>query len=154
MNISILSGNLATDVTLRDTATGKKTGSFKLASNRPRRLDESTGEWVDAGADFVWVKTWEKQAENCAKFLKKGSKVLVVGRISTNREDDGNGGFTEYFEVSAQNVEFLDKRPEGEQAQAEQTAVADATATAAAETAAPVEPTEAAEPATDDDIPF
>jgi single-strand DNA-binding protein len=69
MNSVQLIGNLATDVELRDVGAGeegreKKVASFLLAVDRSSR---------DGGADFVWVTTWDRQAELCAQYLGKGT---------------------------------------------------------------------------------
>ena len=57
MNVVTLIGNLATDVELKDIAPDKKVATFLLAVDRPSR---------DAGADFISVATWNRQAEVCA----------------------------------------------------------------------------------------
>ena len=97
MNIAVLKGNLATDVRLRTTTTGKEVASFKLAVNRPGK---------DAGADFVWIKVWNGSAVACNTYLKKGSPVLVNGSIRTSRVGEG-ADTKEYVEVNAQQVTFL-----------------------------------------------
>lgn len=61
------------------------------------------------GADFIQVTLWRKNAENVAKYLKKGSKLLVEGVISTRVYESQNG--TQYItEVIASRVEFLDTK--------------------------------------------
>ena len=100
MNIAVLQGNLATDVRLRTTATGKEVASFKLAVNRPGK---------DAGADFVWVKVWNGSAVACNQYLAKGSPVLVDGSIRTSRVGEG-ADIKEYVEVNARQVTFLSRR--------------------------------------------
>jgi single-strand DNA-binding protein len=99
MNIAVLQGNLATDVRLRTTTTGKEVASFKLAVNRPGK---------DAGADFVWVKVWNGSAVACNQFLAKGSPVLVDGSIRTSRVGEG-ADIKEYVEVNARQVTFLNR---------------------------------------------
>ena len=82
MNRAIIIGNLTRDPELRTTASGKSVCSFTVAVNR------GFGDKKDA--DFIPVVTWEKTAESCAKFLAKGRKVAVSGRIATrNYEKDG-----------------------------------------------------------------
>lgn len=99
MNIAVLQGNLATDVRLRTTTTGKEVASFKLAVNRPGK---------DAGADFVWVKVWNGSAVACNQYLAKGSPVLVDGSIRTSRVGEGTD-IKEYVEVNARQVTFLSR---------------------------------------------
>jgi len=148
MNHAILKGNLATDPRLRTTATGKEVCSFKLAVNRPGQ---------DAGADFIWIKTWNGSATACNTYLKKGSPVLVDGEIRTSRVGEGDS-MKEYVEVNARSVQFLATRNGGNdappptddnmpEAVVASTAVpADATPAQAEDTATPV--------VEDDDIPF
>lgn len=139
MNQVILIGNLTTDVTTRP-AGEQTTASFKLAVNRPGK---------DKGADFVWVKTWNGLADACARYLhgpdrdgngRKASRVAVQGSIRTNRVQNDDGSYTEYVEVNARSVEFLDRRPDN------------GDSPAAAETLTP-EPVAVGAPS-DDDIPF
>jgi single-strand DNA-binding protein len=100
MNGVHLIGNLATDVELRDGGEEKKVASFLLAVDRGSR---------DGGADFVWVSAWERQAELCAEYLAKGSKVGVEGRLrSRTWEQDGKR--RDAVEVVAWRVDFLNGR--------------------------------------------
>ena len=95
-NVSLI-GNLATDVDSRDVGDGKKKASFLLAVNRGGR---------DAGADFIWIAAWERQAELCAEYLAKGQRVGVAGRIQSHTWEK-NGERRDKVEVVARHVEFL-----------------------------------------------
>ncbi len=97
MNSVQLIGNLATDVELRDVADEKKVASFLLAVDRGSR---------DGGADFVWITTWDRQAELCAQYLDKGSRVAVDGRLKS-RTWEQDGRRRDAVEVVARRVEFL-----------------------------------------------
>jgi single-strand DNA-binding protein len=97
MNSVHLIGNLATDVELREVGEEKKVASFLLAVGRGSR---------DGGADFVWVSAWERQAELCAEFLAKGSKVGIDGRLKS-RTWEQDGKRRDAVEVVARRVEFL-----------------------------------------------
>lgn len=104
MNTVSLIGNLATDVELKDVPPDKKVASFLLAVDRPGQ---------DAGADFVYVSTWNRQAETCGQFLTKGARVAVDGRLrSRSWEEDGKR--RNAVEVVAHRVQFLDSRREAE----------------------------------------
>jgi len=88
MNTVCLSGALATDpvgrkvTVVRDgQRTENTTASFLLAVNRPRRA----GTDQDPGADFVRVEVWGKVAENTLRYLKKGRRVNVEGRLRSRR---------------------------------------------------------------------
>jgi single-strand DNA-binding protein len=95
-NVSLI-GNLATEVELRDVGEDKKVAGFLLAVNRGSR---------DAGADFVWVKAWDRQAELCAEFLAKGQRVGVAGRLQSHSWEE-EGKRRTVVEVVGQRIEFL-----------------------------------------------
>jgi single-strand DNA-binding protein len=97
MNSVHLIGNLATDVELRDVAEEKKVASFLLAVDRGSR---------DGGADFVWVSTWDRQAELCSEHLAKGNRVAIDGRLKS-RTWEQDGKRRDAVEVVARRVEFL-----------------------------------------------
>ena len=102
MNSVQLIGNLATDVELRDVGANeegqeKKVASFLLAVDRGSR---------DGGADFVWITTWDRQAELCAQYLGKGKRVAVDGRLKS-RTWEQDGKRRDAVEVVARRVEFL-----------------------------------------------
>jgi single-strand DNA-binding protein len=106
MNSVHLIGNLATEVELRDVAAreqgqDKKVASFLLAVDRGSR---------DGGADFVWITAWDRQAELCAQYLGKGSRVAVVGRLKS-RTWEQDGKRRDAVEVVARRVEFLTGPP-------------------------------------------
>ena len=98
MNVVTLVGNLATDVELRQVGDGKQVASFTLAVDRHSK---------DAGADFVWVTVWEKQAELSARYLSKGKRVALEGRLRSRSWEDGEGKKRSALEVVAHRVEFL-----------------------------------------------
>jgi single-strand DNA-binding protein len=95
----MLIGNLATDVDLRDVADDKRLATFRLAVDRP-------GE----GADFVGIATWDRQAELCARLLRKGSKIAVDGRLRSRSWEDSEGKRRNAVEVVANRIQFLDPR--------------------------------------------
>ncbi len=105
MNKVILVGNLTKDPELITTNNGVSLCRFTLAVGR--RFASSDGE---READFINIVVWRGQADNCYKYLKKGSKAGVVGSIQT-RAYDGNDGTRRYAtEVVADEVEFLSSR--------------------------------------------
>ena len=103
MNRLMIIGNLTGDPESRVTATGKNVCNFTVAGNR-RCGNE---------ADFFRVSAWEKNAENCGKFLSKGRKVCVVGPVSVRTYQANNGETRASLEVTANEVEFLSSRNEG-----------------------------------------
>ena len=92
-------GRLGKDVELRYTSTGKAVASFTMA--------------VDGGKDqteWVTVNVWEKTAENCAKYIGKGSLVYVEGPLKTRSWDGEDGNKRYKTEVTGNVVRFLDKK--------------------------------------------
>lgn len=114
----IIVGNLGRDPEMRYTPGGQAVTNFNVATNR--QYTSSDGQQVK---ETVWfrVSTWGKNAENCNQYLRKGSRVLVEGRLvpdqatggpRTYTRNDGTTGAS--FEVSAQIVRFLSTRAEDE----------------------------------------
>ena len=105
MNKVILVGNLTKDPELTTTNNGISLCRFTLAVQR--RFTSGDGE---READFINIVVWRAQADNCYKYLKKGSKAGVVGSIQT-RSYDGTDGTKKYStEVVAEEVEFLSSK--------------------------------------------
>ena len=77
-----ISANLTADPELRYTPTGKPVTLLRLAST-PRRRDDS-GQWVDGNTTFLDAEVWGAPAENAAKSLTKGSRVMIAGRLRTD----------------------------------------------------------------------
>lgn len=103
MNKVILIGNLTRDPELRRTNSGLAVCTFTLAVNRLKNKDGVSQ------ADYITVQTWRTSAENCAKFLSKGRKVAIVGKLATRSyEKDGRKVYV--TEVVADDVEFLTPR--------------------------------------------
>ena len=102
MNVVTLIGNLATDVEVKSLDTERMVASFQLAVNRAGQ---------DGAAGFFAVSAWNKQAELCGRFLAKGSKVGVEGRLRS-RSWEEQGKRRSAVEVLAHRVEFLDRRGE------------------------------------------
>lgn len=100
INQVILMGRLTRDPEQRTTTTGKVIASFGLAVDRGGQ---------DDGADFFDVTAWEKLAELVVKYLGKGRRVLVQGRLRQDSWDDKETGKKRTrVEVVATDVTFLD----------------------------------------------
>ncbi|MGK5511747.1 single-stranded DNA-binding protein [Brevibacillus formosus] len=108
MNRVILIGHLARDPEMRYTPNGTAVTTFTLAVNRPK-----TKEGVEQQPDWINCVVWQKTAENCANFLRKGSKALVEGRIQTRSFDDKEGNKRYVTEVVGENVHFLSPKNQG-----------------------------------------
>ncbi len=109
MNKVFLIGNLTKDPDLATTNSGLSVCRFTIAITR--RFQNAEGE---RDADFINITTWKNQADICHKYLRKGSKVGVVGRIQTGSytAQDGTKRYT--TDVVADEVEFLNTKASGE----------------------------------------
>ncbi|MCK9575302.1 MAG: single-stranded DNA-binding protein [Clostridia bacterium] len=102
MNKVILIGNLTKDPELATTTNGISVCRFTLAVSR--KYKNAEGEYE---TDFLNVVVWRGQAENCHKYLRKGSKVAVVGAIQTRSYDAQDGTKKYVTDIVADEVEFL-----------------------------------------------
>src|ERR671914_1134888 len=90
VNKVILLGNLTRDPELRYTEHSKAVCSFGMATNRVRRgTTESGKKWDEP--EYHHVVAWEKLAEFCDKYLRKGRKVYIEGRLQTRSYTDKDG---------------------------------------------------------------
>lgn len=107
MNEVILSGRLAKDPEIRYTKDGTAAGNFTLAVDR-RFKREGSPE-----ADFPRCTVWGRTAELAEKYLKKGTKIMITGRIQTGSyEKDGRKIYT--TDVIIDNFEFCEKKADTE----------------------------------------
>lgn len=102
MNKVFLIGNLTRDPELSTTNSGISFCRISVAVSRRFANADGSRE-----TDFFNVVAWRAIAENCAKYLKKGSKVAVMGSIQ-NRSYEGNDGNKHYTtDITAEEIEFL-----------------------------------------------
>lgn len=120
-NKTIVVGHLGKNPEMRYTPSGQAVTSFSVAVSR--QYTTGNGEQVK---ETTWFRAsaWGKTAENCNKYLKKGSKVLVEGRLVPDKatggpriwtRQDGSSGAS--FELSAAVVVFLSPRGDGTEAE-------------------------------------
>jgi single-strand DNA-binding protein len=97
-------GRLGRDVETRFTSSGKEVCNFSIAcGNKYNGKDETI--WIN-------VVAWEKLANICAQYLKKGSRIYLSGRMSIRSYED-NGGNKRYItEIVANQMQMLDSRDE------------------------------------------
>jgi len=102
MNKFIGIGRLTKDPELRYTQSEKAVASFDIAINRAFKNKDGEKE-----TDFFKVVIWNKQAENCKKYLTKGSQVAIEGELQ-NRSYENDKGEKRYItEIIASSIEFL-----------------------------------------------
>ena len=97
-----ISGNVVGDPVARATKANVPFVTFRVASN-VRRVDFKTGEYIDAGTNFVNVTAFRALGVNLANSLKKGEPVLVYGRMRINQWVNGDRSGTS-VEIDAYNV--------------------------------------------------
>ncbi len=112
MNKVYLIGNLTRDPELAETSSGIKVCRFAIAVNRTYAGSDGTRE-----TDFFNITVWRTQAENCGRYLKKGSKVAIVGSLQNRSYEDKDGIKRNVTDIVASEVEFLTSRSgsEGEE---------------------------------------
>jgi single-strand DNA-binding protein len=104
INRVILVGRITKDPEMKQTQSNIAVVSFTLAVNR--QFTDSSGE---RQADFIQCVVWRKQAENLARFVKKGALLGIEGRIQTRTYEADNG--TRYVtEVVCDSVQFLESK--------------------------------------------
>lgn len=114
MNSVQLSGRLTKDLELRTLNNDNKTAvvNFIIAvdkemSKGKRQECEKQGKQT---ADFISVAVFGKPAENCANYLEKGSKVIVIGKITTGSYTTHTGEVKYTVQVTADRVEFIGEK--------------------------------------------
>ena len=107
----IIAGNLGKDPEMRYAPNGDAVTNLNVASNR--KYTDKSGQLVKETTWFR-VSVWGKQAEACNQYLKKGSAVLVEGRLQADKATGGPRTFTRQdgtsgssFEITAESVRFL-----------------------------------------------
>ncbi len=114
----IIVGNLGRDPEMRYTPSGTPVTNFSVATNRT--YTNSQGQQVK---ETIWfrVSAWGKQAEITSQYLRKGSRVLVEGRLVPDPNTGGprlwtrqDGTVAASYEVHALTIRFLSSREETE----------------------------------------
>jgi single-strand DNA-binding protein len=107
LNKAILIGNLTRDPELKAIASGNKVCTFSIATNRTYK--DSNGVRQEK-TDYHNIVVWGKTAENVATYMKKGSQILVEGRMETRSWDDAATNTKKYrTEIIADTVQFGSK---------------------------------------------
>lgn len=113
-NKVVLMGNLARDPEVRYTAGKQAVANFPLAVNRTWK--DKNGEFQES-VDFIPVVVWGSTAENCERYLKKGSQAFVEGRLQVRSYEAKDGSGKRYVtEVVASEVIFLGSKRQDDSA--------------------------------------
>jgi single-strand DNA-binding protein len=101
-----LVGNLTRDPEIRYVGSGAAVTKFTLAVNRRSKQQEET--------DYIDCVAWDKLAETCNTYLKKGMSCLVDGRLSIRNYDDKDGNKRKATEVVVNTMQMLDRASRGD----------------------------------------
>jgi len=110
VNKVLLLGRLTRDPELRYTPNGTAVCDLGIAVSRKWKSPD--GSWKEDTC-FVDVTVWQKQAEYCAEYLKKGREVFIEGRLTLDQWQSPEGQKRSKLKVVAQSVQFLGARPGG-----------------------------------------
>jgi single-strand DNA-binding protein len=98
-----LVGNLVADPELHLTSNGSTFAKFRIAST-PRHFDRQTGDWRDGDSIFLTCNVWRQMAENVGESLRRGMRVIVVGRLRQRSYQNDKGENTTTYEVEVDEV--------------------------------------------------
>ena len=113
LNSVNIMGNLTRDPELKYTNSGRSVCNISIANNR---VYNKNGERVTEVSYFD-IEVWGTVAENCSKYLTKGSGIIVEGRLKQDRwEKDGKT--QSRVRIAANSIHFMPKRGDAAQAQA------------------------------------
>ena len=112
LNKAMIIGHLGADPELRYTQSGSPVTTLRVATDES--YTDKNGNRVEA-TEWHRVIAFQRAAENCNQYLRKGSLVYVEGRLSTRKWQDQNGQDRYTTEIRAERVQFLEKRENTQQ---------------------------------------
>ena len=115
INKVLITGNLTRDPELRETPSGFQVLNFGVAVN-DRKKNQSTGQWEDY-ANFVDCTMFGNRAASVSRFLGKGSKVAIEGKLRWSQWQAQDGSKRSKLEVVVDELEFMTSRDGGQQPQ-------------------------------------
>ncbi len=104
LNKIMLIGNLGRDPELNVTSEGTPVTKFSLAVSRKTSTGEKETEWFN-------IVAWRQLAEICERYLHKGSKVYIEGRLTQRKYTDREGVQRTAVDVIANDMQMLDSKP-------------------------------------------
>ena len=109
LNKVMLIGNLGADPECRNTPNGALVANFRIACTETWK--DQSGQKQER-TEWVTIVAWKVTAEIAQRFLRKGSKVYVEGKLQTRMWEDKNGGGKRYAtEILCDNFIMLDGKP-------------------------------------------
>lgn len=112
-NVVVLQGRVATDIDVKTLPSGKTKGSFRIAHFKG--MDQQKNPQTD----FFQVYVWERQAELASEMLRKGSRVLITGRLTNDTWNDKETGKPQTRAAIVGDFRVLDKREAADADEAE-----------------------------------
>lgn len=101
---AIITGNLTRDPELRSTGSGNSVCSFTVAVNRTFRSNDGTNK---EDVSFIDCSAWGKLGETVAQYAKKGTGVLVSGRLNQRSWEDKSGNKRSNVEIVVEDFNFV-----------------------------------------------
>lgn len=117
VNKVILVGNVGKDPEVRYFDNGGAVANFSLATTE-RGYTAANGTQVPDRTEWHNIVLWRGLAEIAEKYIRKGSKLYIEGRIRTRSYDDAAGNKRYVTEIYGDNMELLDRKPDSQQNQA------------------------------------
>lgn len=122
INRVIVSGNLTREPEVRTTASGNPVMGFGIAVN-DRRKNSQTGEWEDY-PNFIDCTIFGARAQSVSRFLSKGSKVAIEGKLRWSQWETNEGQKRSKIEIIVDEIEFMSSISNGAQVPATASATA------------------------------
>jgi len=110
LNHITIMGRLTRDVELRSTQSGVSVASFTVAVDR----DFGARDGGEKQTDFIDCVAWRQTGEFVSKYFRKGSMIVVSGRLQSRKWQDRDGNNRTSWEVNADNVYFGESRRDGD----------------------------------------
>ena len=112
LNKAMLIGNVGNDPEIRTLQENVKVASFRIATTE--RYTDRNGEKKE-NTEWHQISAWNKVADIVERFVKKGSKVFVEGKITTRKWKDKDGNERQSTEIRAEGIQLLGKKEESTQ---------------------------------------
>ncbi len=113
INRVLITGNLTRDPQLRMTTNGTRVMNFGVAVN-DRRRNQQTGEWEDF-PNFIDCVLFGQRADSLSRFLSKGTKVAIEGKLRYSTWESQEGQRRSKIEVVVDDLDFISRRNDGGQ---------------------------------------
>lgn len=107
INRVMITGNLTRDPEVRNTQSGMAVLNLGVAVN-DRRKNNQTGEWEDY-VNWIECVMFGTRAESISRYLRKGSKVAIEGKLRWSQWEDKQGGKRSKIEVVVDDLEFMSR---------------------------------------------